>query len=132
MQIQQVYPYEMAWRSRIDDYLTDFENIISKAKLGGYSPNQTLFYQWTYADALLFCLQLVTGQGNYQLHCNSNEFNFKVNKIRRYSDWTCDIAIGSIQPLITQRAVINHSIINHSITITIALQHCQCCQSTNR
>ena len=53
----------MAWRSRIDDYLAKFETLMSNAKIRGYSRQQTPFSQWTYGDALLFCLQLVTGQG---------------------------------------------------------------------
>ena len=68
-ELRQVFPYEMAWRRKIDDYLTRFEQILANATLRGYSvaansSHHAACCQWSYADALLFCFQLVTGQGS--------------------------------------------------------------------
>lgn len=62
-ELRQVFPYEMAWRRKIDDYFIKFENSLNNATLRGYSTSKRAFYKWDYLDFFLFSLQLVTGQG---------------------------------------------------------------------
>ena len=66
-ELRQVFPYEMAWRRKIDDYFIKFESILNNATNRGYSTTKRTFYKWDYFDFLLFSLQLVTGQGFYYL-----------------------------------------------------------------
>lgn len=63
-ELRQVFPYEMAWRRKIDDYFIKFEATLNNATARGYSTNRRAFYKWDYLDFLLFSFQLVTGQGN--------------------------------------------------------------------
>ena len=69
-ELRQVFPYEMAWRRKIDDYFIKFESILNNATNRGYSTTKRTFYKWDYFDFLLFSLQLVTGQGFYYLLTN--------------------------------------------------------------
>lgn len=62
-ELRQVFPYEMAWRRKIDDFFTKFENALSNATTRGYSTSRRAFYKWGYVDFVFFALQLVTGQG---------------------------------------------------------------------
>ena len=62
-ELRQVFPYEMAWRRKIDDYFIKFETILNNATQRGYSTTKRTFYKWDYFDFVLFSLQLVTGQG---------------------------------------------------------------------
>lgn len=64
-ELRQVFPYEMAWRRKIDDYFIKFETILNNATQRGYSTTKRTFYKWDYFDFVLFSLQLVTGQGSY-------------------------------------------------------------------
>lgn len=63
-ELRQVFPYEMAWRRKIDDYFIKFEATLNNATARGYSTHRRAFYKWDYFDFLLFSFQLVTGQGN--------------------------------------------------------------------
>lgn len=65
-ELRQVFPYEMAWRRKIDDYFIKFENSLNNATQRGYSStaHSRSFYKWDYLDFFLFSLQLVTGQGD--------------------------------------------------------------------
>ena len=63
-ELRQVFPYEMAWRRKIDDYFIKFEATLNNATARGYSTHKRAFYKWDYLDFLLFSLQLVTGQGD--------------------------------------------------------------------
>lgn len=64
-ELRQVFPYEMAWRRKIDDYFIKFEATLNNATARGYSTHRRAFYKWDYFDFLLFSFQLVTGQGDY-------------------------------------------------------------------
>lgn len=66
-ELRQVFPYEMAWRRKIDDYFIKFEATLNNATARGYSTQRRAFYKWDYLDFLLFSFQLVTGQGDYHL-----------------------------------------------------------------
>jgi hypothetical protein len=63
-ELRQVFPYEMAWRRKIDDYFIKFEATLNNATVRGYSTSRRAFYKWEYLDFLLFSFQLVTGQGD--------------------------------------------------------------------
>jgi hypothetical protein len=63
-ELRQVFPYEMAWRRKIDDYFIKFEATLNNATARGYSTSRRAFYKWEYLDFLLFSFQLVTGQGD--------------------------------------------------------------------
>ena len=71
-ELRQVFPYEMAWRRKIDDYFIKFEATLNNATQRGYSTSRRAFYKWDYVDFLLFAVQLVTGQGN-AARCSTNE-----------------------------------------------------------
>jgi hypothetical protein len=68
-ELRQVFPYEMAWRRKIDDYFIKFEATLNNATARGYSTNRRAFYKWEYLDFLLFSFQLVTGQGDFPPFC---------------------------------------------------------------
>ena len=68
-ELRQVFPYEMAWRRKIDDYFIKFEATLNNATARGYSTHKRAFYKWDYLDFLLFSLQLVTGQGDIITKC---------------------------------------------------------------
>ena len=70
-ELRQVFPYEMAWRRKIDDYFIKFEATLNNATVRGYSTHRRAFYKWDYFDFLLFSFQLVTGQGDRHVPQNS-------------------------------------------------------------
>ena len=66
-ELRQVSPYQMAWRKKIDDYFSHFENALINATLKGYiNHKSTLTTPMTYSDSVVFCLQLITGLGRFK------------------------------------------------------------------
>ena len=81
-ELRQVFPYEMAWRRKIDDYFIKFEATLNNATIRGYSTHRRTFYKWDYLDFVLFSFQLITGQGTnnnpFTMDSLSSLFNVRV------------------------------------------------------